>query len=152
MSTGIRRLQAAGLNRTLGMALAAGVFASVLTLAGCTYTGPFSDAWSRGQIDIVVMFTQGLQDPDWPYFNDMVDLTSQTCGEGVDCVQAVGNDYFNLLKFKTLGQARVYTESLGEDGAQIDPLVVHFTNASLTQAERDDIVDLLSDIYVSSPD
>lgn len=138
--------------RHLKTALTAAIVASVLTLAGCTYTGFLSDAWSRGQIDIVEMFTKGPQDPDWPYLNDMVDLTSQICDESVDCVQAVGNGNLNLLKFETLDQARDYTESLGEDGVQIDPLVVHFTNASLTQAQRDDIVHGLSDINVSSGD
>lgn len=31
---------------------------ALVTLVGCTYTGPFSDAWSRGQLDIVEMFTK----------------------------------------------------------------------------------------------
>lgn len=124
---------------------------ALVTLVGCTYTGPFSDAWSRGQLDIVEMFTKAPPDPEWPYL-DAVDLTTHVCGVELDCVQAVGNSYLRLYKFDNLGDARVYAEALGEVGVQIDPLVINFVDASLSQRHRDEIVYTLSTMNASSGD
>lgn len=135
----------------LRTALTAGILALVLTLVGCTYTGPFSDAWSRGQLDIVELFTKAPPNPEWPYL-DAVDLTSQVCGVEFECVQAVGNSYLTLYKFANLDDARAYAETLGEAGVQIDPLVINFVDASLSQQHRDEIVYTLSTMNASSGD
>ena len=66
------------------MALA-GIGAAYLT------TTFLSDAWSRGQINLVDRFTRGTPNPDWPYL-DAEDRTAQVCGAPVNCVQAVGNE------------------------------------------------------------
>lgn len=125
------------------MALA-GIGAAYLT------TTFLSDAWSRGQINLVDRFTRGTPNPDWPYL-DAEDRTEQVCGAPVNCVQAVGNEYLTLMKFRTVDEARRYAETLGSEGRQIDPLVLHFDGTPLPLATRDEIVAGVSGINASSP-
>jgi hypothetical protein len=109
-----------------------------------------SDAWSRGRIDLVDAFTGGEVDPSWPYLSAQ-DRTAQVCAPPVNCVQAVGNEYLTLLKFSNVEEARRYAETLGSDGHQIDPLVVHFNGAPLSAPTRDEIIAGVSGINASSP-
>ena len=126
------------------MALA-GIGAAYLT------TTFLSDAWSRGQINLVDRFTRGTPNPDWPYL-DAEDRTEQVCGAPVNCVQAVGNEYLTLLKFGSVGAATDYAEILGTDAVQIDPLVVHFDGTELSTETREGIIYTLSSDNASSPD
>ena len=75
----------------------------------------------------------------------------QVCGAPVNCVQAVGNEYLTLMKFRTVDEARRYAETLGSEGRQIDPLVLHFDGTPLPLATRDEIVAGVSGINASSP-
>ncbi|WP_394276910.1 hypothetical protein, partial [Luteococcus sp.] len=107
-------------------------------------------AWSRSKIDLVDTFARRAPNPDWPYL-DTEDRTAQACAAPVNCVQAVGNEYLTLMKFASVDEARRYSETLGSDGRQIDPLVVHFDGTPLPQATRDEIVAGVSGINASSP-
>ena len=71
---------------------------------------------------------------------------------GAALVQAVGNEYLTLLKFSHVEEARRYAETLGPDGHQIDPLVLHFNGKPLSAPTRDEIIAGVSGINVSSPD
>ena len=96
-----------------------------------------SDAWRRGRIDVVARFTGGEVDPSWPYL-DAQDRTAQVCAPPVNCVQAVGNEYLTLLKFSNVEEARRYAETLGPNGHQIDPLVLHFNGTAISPHSRRD--------------
>lgn len=132
-------------------ALASIAIATATLVAGCSGITSAMDAWSRGQIDLVERFTTASPTPEWPYL-DASDLTSQVCGSEVNCVQAVGNDYLTLLKFADVDAARDYAETLGLDGVQIDPLVIHFSDTELSPEARDEIVYTVSNINASSAD
>jgi len=110
-----------------------------------------SDEWGRSQIDLVESFTKASPNPDWPYL-DASDRTAEVCGSRVNCVQAVRSEYVTVLKFHSVEEARKYTETLGPDGVQIDPLVVHFDGIPLSAVTRADIVHTLSNINVDFPD
>lgn len=139
------------LPRTVRVAGASLGIVVAVVVAGCSELVSMSDAWSRGQIDLVESFTTQNPNPDWPYL-DATDLTSQVCGSEVDCVQAVGNEYLTLLKFDGVAAASDYTETLGTDAIQIDPLVVHFNGTQLSNETREEIVYSLSNVNASSPD
>ena len=132
-------------------ALALAIVVLVGVVAVNLTTTLLSDAWRRGQIDLVDAFTGGEVHPSWPYL-DAQDRTAQVCALPVNCVQAVGNEYLTLLKFSNVEEARRYAETLGSDGHQIDPLVVHFNGAPLSAPTRDEIIAGVSGINVSSPD
>lgn len=137
------------LRRTVKIAVASLGIVTAVVVAGCGELNPMSDAWSRGQIDLVESFTTGSH--DWNYLNS-TDLTSEVCGPEVNCVQAVGNDYLTLLKFDDVDAATDYAQSWGTDAVQIDPLVVHFDGTELPTEEREGIIYTLSNINASSPD
>ena len=56
------------------------------------------------------------------------------------------------LKFSNVEEARRYAETLGPNGHQIDPLVLHFNGKPLSALTRDEIIAGVSGINVSSPD
>lgn len=130
--------------RTLALAGVALMLAA--SLGGCV-----SNAASRGQIDLVAMFTTGSPDPGWPYL-DATDRTRSTCGPVTNCVQAVGSEYVTVLKFASVEDAARYAATLGSRAVQIDPLVVDFNGKLLTAAQRSDVVKALSGINADSPD
>lgn len=115
-------------------------------LGGCV-----PNATTRGQIDLVGMFTTASSASDWSYL-DAVDRTSSTCGPVTNCVQAVGSEYVTVLKFASVEDAARYAGTLGPRGAQIDPLVVDFNGKQLTAAQRSDAIKTLSGINADSPD
>lgn len=94
-----------------------------------------SDAHQRARIDLVESFTGGPNNPEWPYL-DAVDLTDEVCGAEVDCVQAVGNEYLSLYKFRSVEEAVHFVTPLGEAGFQADPIVLHFNGTELSEEER----------------
>ena len=132
-------------------ALALAIVVLVGVVAVHLATTLLSEAWCRGRIDVVARFTGGEGHPSWPYL-DAQDRTAQVCAPPVNCVQAVGNEYLTLLKFSNVEEARRYAETLGSDGHQIDPLVVHFNGAPLSAPTRDEIIAGVSGINASSPD
>lgn len=124
---------------------------AVLGTAAYAVSVLFSDEFARSQIDLID-FTTASPNPDWPYLDDATDRTSEVCGSQVDCVQAVGNEYLTLLKFDSVKAAREYTETLGSDGVQVDPLVIHFDGTPLSTETREDIVYSVSNINVTHRD
>lgn len=144
-----RRAFPARAARTLPVSLL--VIAATVFSTGCGVQNVFSNAWSRGQIDLVERFTTASPDPDWPYL-DASDRTAEVCGPKVSCVQAVGNSYLTVLKFGDVESARDYAKTLGSDAAQIDPLVVHFNGTPVDTKTREAIVHTLSNINASSSD
>ena len=66
-------------------------------------------------------------------------------------MQAAGNEYPTLLEFKNIAGAADHTETLGEDGVRIDPLVIDFDATSLPAEAREEIVYTMSNINASSP-
>lgn len=78
--------------RPLWLVIALASILIALVGIGVAYlaTTVLSDAWSRGQINLVDSFTSGTPNPDWPYL-DAEDRTAQVCAPPVNCVQAVGN-------------------------------------------------------------
>ncbi len=78
--------------RSLWLVSALASILMALVSIGIAYltTTVLSDAWSKGQINLVDRFTRGAPNPDWPYL-DAEDRTSQVCAAPVNCVQAVGN-------------------------------------------------------------
>ncbi len=82
----------AGGGRPLWLVIVLVLILMALAVIGVAYltTTVLSDAWSRGQIDLVDSFTRGTPNPDWPYL-DAEDRTAQVCAPPVNCVQAVGN-------------------------------------------------------------
>lgn len=136
--------------RWLLTALASAIVVLVGVVAVNLTATLLSDAWRRGRIDVVARFTGGEVDPSWPYL-DAQDRTAQVCPP-VNCVQAVGNEYLTLLKFSNVEEARRYAETLGPNGHQIDPLVLHFNGTPLSAPTRDEIIAGVSGINVSSPD
>lgn len=141
---------------TVRVAVASLAIVTAVAVSGCVDFVAMSDAWSRGQIDLLTFTADSPNhdwspDPDWPYL-DATDLTSEICGPEVDCVQAVGNEYLTLLKFGSVGAAADYAEFWDADAVQIDPLIVHFNGTELSTEEREDIVRTMSGINASSPD
>lgn len=126
---------------------------AVLAVAGTVHvtTTLLSDAWSRGQIDLVDRFTREPPNPDWPYL-DAADRTARVCVPPVTCVQAVGNEYLTVMKFATVDETRRHAETLGPDGRQIDQLVLHFNGTPLPPGTREEIVAGVSGINASSPE
>ena len=110
-----------------------------------------SDAWGRSQIDLVERFAGGDADRQWPYL-DAVDRTEAVCVTRTGCVQAVGNEYLTLLKFGSVDGARQYAKARGAASVQVDPLVIDFDGRQLSPQVRQEIVDVVSGINVSSPD
>ncbi len=135
---------------TVRIAAASLGMVTAVVVAGCGELNPLSDAWSRGQIDLVESFTDST-DYDWHHLA-ATDLTSEVCGSEVNCVQAVGNEYLTLLKFGSVAAASDYAEIWGTDAAQIDPLVVHFNGTELSAETREGIIYTLRTINASSPD
>lgn len=141
---------------TVRIAAASLAIVTAMVVVGCGDLNPLSDAWSRGQIDLLTFTPDSpnpnwSSNPDWPYL-DATDLTSEVCGSEVHCAQAVGNEYLSLLKFGSVGAASDYAETLGTDAVQIDPLVVHFDGTELSAEDREGIIYTLSNINASSPD
>lgn len=118
--------------------------ATALLLTGC------DDAWSRGQLDLNV-FTSEHYNYEGSYFFS-VDVTDEVCGPVTDCVQAVRSDYFTWTKFASVESAGRYAKKLGNRGVQIDPLVLDFDGAPVSEAEREEIIEVASGFNASSPD
>lgn len=125
------------------------VVAGSLALSGCSGLGFLSDAWSRSQVDLVQSFASAEPRPDWPYL-DLSDETAQTCGASLPCVQAVGNDYLSIVKFASNSEAAAYAATLGDNGKQIDPLVVQFRQ-DIPSATREEIIRGVEGVNASSP-
>ena len=109
--------------------------AALVGLAGCS-----SNAQTRANIDLV---------------NDLggnpVDVSAEVCAE-FGCEQAVRRDDVTLLRFVNTEEAKVYADALGDDGAQLDPLVIDFTGTDLTVKERWDIIRSLQYVHVDFAD
>lgn len=117
--------------------------ALAISLVGC------SDASTRSTIDLE-KFAE-YQD-EWTVQHGIVVATDDICTESVPCVQAIRGNHFSVLKFRTLRDAEEHVESLGDEGHQIDPLVIEFTAGELSSAEREDVIYTFSNLNASSAD
>lgn len=126
--------------------------ASTALISGCSQLYAASDAYTRGQLDLVETFT-GEREPgqEW-YYLDGADKTAEICGPQTNCVQAVGNEYLTLLKFENVADAADYTATLGSDGVQFDPLVINFNGIPLPAKEREGVIYTFSTFNAGSWD
>jgi hypothetical protein len=121
--------------------------AGTAVLTGC------SDAWSRGQLDLLSFTNPERHNdpPDWTYL-DARDVTDEVCGPVTDCVQAVRSDYLTWSKFESVDDAARYAKKLGKQAEQIDPFVVDFDGKPVTDDQRKEIIEVVSGFYASSSD
>lgn len=138
-------------SRRRWLALWGAVGAVVLAVAVVALASALlSDEFSRSRLDLVANFTTQAPDPSWPYL-DAQDRTGEVCGK-VGCLQAVGNEYLTLLKFRSSSEASAYAKAQGEAAQLIDPLVIHFDGRPMGAEKRAEVVETVNRINSSSED
>ncbi|MFT3888889.1 MAG: hypothetical protein QM713_12095 [Arachnia sp.] len=144
-SQGVDHSEAGDAAMSVRVRHAAVILASCLALGGC------SDAFSRGQLDLEA-YVAANRDDEWTAAHGLRVATEEVCTSAVPCVQAIRGDGFALLKFASLEEASTYAGALGDDGVQLDPLVLDFTAGTLSESQREDVIYTFSNVNASSAD
>ena len=94
--------------------------ASVLSLAACD---------SRAGLTPELVVEAFEYQPDNPVTNPR-DVTSETCGTGIPCDEAIRADEIAVYSFGSREDAADYAQSLGENGYQSDWIVLEYEGAA----------------------